>query len=92
MACDKHTACIGICIPNGTDNDGVSLLKAAIMATAEEQYRSAALYDGVGEDDMLHIDNDESEFIVIATVDPRDMVDGIKYPLYSMLQGVVVFK
>ena len=75
--------CIGICIPNGTDQDGVSLLKAALLATVEEQLVTA----------MPHLNPkilpDDSEFEVCMPPSEQYRKPELIYPLYSCIKGTV---
>lgn len=81
---------IGIAIPDGTDRDGVSLLKAALLCTAEDTLR----VNVKGWRILKH----ETDFILRTPQKDIEDVEGIEdtgfldIPKYAMLEGHIAYE
>lgn len=81
---EKHE--IGICIPAGTNQNGVSLIKAALLATVEEMIVSAM--------PNLHpkLLPDDSEFEVVTPPEKEQQKPTLIYPLYAAIKGTIRYE
>ena len=77
---------IGICIPADTNQNGVSLLKAALLATVEEQIFAAM--------PNLHprLLPDDSSFEMTVPPEEDQKKPLLRYPLYAAIKGTIRYE